>query len=58
MRAKQRRGANRAFLAGPLETIPFDDEDSNIAGTIRAKLERIGTSMGAYDMLIAAQALR
>lgn len=61
--AKSARGAENAarleaFLAGPLEKIAFDDEDSKIAGSIRAGLERTGTPIGAYDTLIAAQALR
>lgn len=47
-----------AFLAGPLEPVAFDDDDSKIAGSIRARLERVGTPIGAYDILIAAQALR
>ncbi|MBM3508746.1 MAG: type II toxin-antitoxin system VapC family toxin [Alphaproteobacteria bacterium] len=45
------------FLA-PLETVPFEDEDARIAGTVRAQLEREGTPIGAYDLLIAGQALR
>ncbi len=45
------------FLA-PLETLPFDDEDARLAGMVRAELERAGTPIGAYDCLIAGQALR
>ena len=45
------------FLA-PLETLPFDDEDARLAGMVRAELERAGTRIGAYDCLIAGQALR
>jgi tRNA(fMet)-specific endonuclease VapC len=44
------------FLA-PLETLPFADEDARVAGMIRAELERAGRPMGAYDTLIAGQAL-
>jgi tRNA(fMet)-specific endonuclease VapC len=47
-----------AFLAGPLDLLAFDDEDARIAGTIRAVLEAGGTPIGAYDLLIAGQALR
>ena len=47
-----------AFLAGPLETIAFDDDDSSVGGEIRAQLERAGRPIGAYDTLIAAQAVR
>jgi tRNA(fMet)-specific endonuclease VapC len=46
------------FLAGPIHPLPFDDQDAEIAGTIRADLESIGKPVGAYDLLIAAQALR
>jgi tRNA(fMet)-specific endonuclease VapC len=57
-----RRQANRqrleTFFAGPLELVPFDDEDARAAGEVRAKLETAGTPIGAYDLLIAGQALR
>jgi tRNA(fMet)-specific endonuclease VapC len=48
----------RTFLAGPLELLALDDEDARIAGLLRATLETAGTPIGAYDLLIAAQALR
>ena len=41
-----------------VETIPFDDEDARFAGAIRAGLRRLGTPIGPYDCLIAAQAIR
>ncbi|OFW30269.1 MAG: twitching motility protein PilT [Acidobacteria bacterium RIFCSPLOWO2_02_FULL_65_29] len=47
-----------AFLAGPLERMPFDDEDARQAGAVRAEAERAGKPIGAYDVLIAAQARR
>ena len=47
-----------AFLSGPLEWTPFDDEDAREAGIVRAELERAGTPIGAYDVLIAGQARR
>jgi tRNA(fMet)-specific endonuclease VapC len=57
-----RRQANRqrleTFLAGPLELLPFDDEDARLAGEVRAALESAGTPIAAYDLLIAGQALR
>ncbi len=57
-----RKAANaarlEAFLAGPLDLLPFDDEDARVAGEIRATLEASGTPIGAYDVLIAGQALR
>ena len=45
------------FLA-PLETLPFDDDDARAAGAVRAALEQAGTPIGAYDTLLAGQALR
>ena len=46
------------FLSGPLEVLPFAPEDAEEAGDIRAALERAGTPIGPYDILIAAQARR
>jgi tRNA(fMet)-specific endonuclease VapC len=37
---------------------PFEAEDAAEAGEIRAGLERAGTPVGPYDILIAAQARR
>ena len=58
----QRKEANtqrlEAFLAGPLEWAPFDEEDAHEAGRVRAELEIAGKPIGAYDVLIAAQARR
>jgi tRNA(fMet)-specific endonuclease VapC len=48
----------RVLLSGDLDLLDFDDEDAQAAGRIRAALEKTGTSIGAYDMLIAGQALR
>ena len=45
------------FLAGPVIVIPFQDEDAEAAGVIRASLEASGKPIGAYDLLIAGQAL-
>jgi tRNA(fMet)-specific endonuclease VapC len=47
-----------AIFLTPLETLPFDDEDARVAGAIRADLERAGTPVGAYDVLMAGQAVR
>jgi tRNA(fMet)-specific endonuclease VapC len=58
----QRKEANtqrlEAFLAGPLEWTPFDDDDARAAGDVRAELEAAGTPIGAYDVLLAGQARR
>lgn len=57
-----RREFNRkrleAFFAGPLYLLPFANEDGEIAGAIRADLEANGKPIGAYDLLIAGQAMR
>jgi tRNA(fMet)-specific endonuclease VapC len=47
-----------AFLAGPVLLLPFEDEDSRVAGSVRAALEAAGKPLGAYDLLMAGQALR
>ena len=48
----------RAFLSGPFEILAWDDEDARAAGEVRALLEKEGQAIGAYDALIAAQAVR
>ncbi|MGJ0395508.1 MAG: type II toxin-antitoxin system VapC family toxin [Methylocystis sp.] len=53
-----RVGANLSRLhALRFEVLPFDLDDSIIAGEIRAKLRAEGAPIGPYDLLIAAQAL-
>jgi tRNA(fMet)-specific endonuclease VapC len=52
---RQRLGA---FFAGPIALLDFDDEDAQSAGAIRATLEVMGKPIGAYDLLIAGQALQ
>jgi tRNA(fMet)-specific endonuclease VapC len=47
-----------AFFAGPIALLPFDDEDAQSAGAIRTALEVLGKPIGAYDLLIAGQALQ
>jgi tRNA(fMet)-specific endonuclease VapC len=46
------------FLAGPIEVLPFEPADADEAGEIRATLERAGTPIGPYDILLAAQTRR
>jgi tRNA(fMet)-specific endonuclease VapC len=46
------------FLALDITTWPFEQDDAEEAGDIRATLERAGTPIGPYDILIAAQARR
>lgn len=58
--AHPERNARRIadFLSGLIDVLPFDPEDCEEAGRIRAALERAGTPIGPYDVLIAAQAHR
>ncbi|MDQ6876759.1 MAG: type II toxin-antitoxin system VapC family toxin [Candidatus Dormibacteraeota bacterium] len=46
------------FMSGPLEVLDFTPEDAEHAGRVRAGLEGLGKPIGAYDLLIAGQALR
>jgi len=48
----------RVFLSGNIDVVPFGEEDAATAGNLRAALEAVGTPIGPYDLLIAAQALR
>jgi predicted nucleic acid-binding protein len=48
----------RVLLSGDVDLLDFDDEDARAAGQVRATLEKAGTPIGAYDLLIAGQALR
>jgi tRNA(fMet)-specific endonuclease VapC len=45
------------LLSGQIVTLPFENEDSRAAGSIRAALEAAGKPIGSYDYLIAGQAL-
>jgi tRNA(fMet)-specific endonuclease VapC len=57
----ERWAANRERLSvfmAKLEGLPFDDRDAEVAGAIRARFERAGEPIGAYDTLMAGQALR
>lgn len=57
-RVKDNTERLRILLSGELDLLDFDDEDAQTAGRVRAELERAGTPIGAYDVLIAGQALR
>jgi tRNA(fMet)-specific endonuclease VapC len=50
------QAALEAFLA-PLEMVDFDYKAADYYGAIRAELEVKGKPIGAYDLMIAAQAL-
>lgn len=45
-------------LVSHVSILPFDEEDAKIAGSFRAGLQKLGTPIGAYDLLIASQAMR
>jgi tRNA(fMet)-specific endonuclease VapC len=47
-----------ALLSSVDGTLAFDDDDARTAGQIRAALEKAGTPIGPYDLLIAGQAVR
>lgn len=57
-RPEQNAGNLATFLTLDVAPWPFEPEDAEEAGDIRAALERAGTPIGAYDILIAAQARR
>jgi tRNA(fMet)-specific endonuclease VapC len=46
-----------ALLSSSVLALPFDNEDARAAGSIRATLQAAGKPIGAYDYLIAGQAL-
>ena len=48
----------KTFFSGPIDLMVFDEEDAKVAGTIRARIEAAGRPIGAYDLLIAGQAIR
>ncbi len=46
------------MLLNTISVLPFEREDARIAAQLRANLHSQGTPIGAYDVLIAASALR
>ncbi|MHB8412529.1 MAG: PIN domain-containing protein [Candidatus Acidiferrales bacterium] len=58
--SRQEANARRVetFFSGPVSLLPFEEEDAKSAGHARAALETAGRPIGAYDLLIAGQALR
>ena len=57
---QQEANKNRleTFFKGPISLMPFEEEDAKTAGKIRAEIEAAGRPIGAYDLLIAGQAMR
>jgi len=56
--AQQNSARLRTFFSGPIEILPFVEEDARVAGAVRAELEAAGKPIGPYDVLLAGQALR
>ena len=57
-RPDQARALLERYLSGPIESVEFDHDDAAEAGRLRAELARVGSPVGPYDVLIAAQARR
>jgi tRNA(fMet)-specific endonuclease VapC len=57
-RPKQNADNLLEFLTLDLTPWPFDSADAEEAGNVRAALQRAGTPIGPYDILIASQARR
>lgn len=57
-RCQENEARLATFLEAPFTVLPFEPEDAEEAGQIRAALKRAGTPIGPYDLLIAAQARR
>jgi tRNA(fMet)-specific endonuclease VapC len=57
-RPRGNSAALSAFFTLDITHWPFEPEDAEEAGDIRAALARAGTPIGPYDVLIAAQARR
>jgi len=57
----ERREANaravETFFRGSVRLLAFEQRDGEAAGRIRCQLEAAGKPIGAYDVLIAGQAL-
>jgi tRNA(fMet)-specific endonuclease VapC len=47
----------RMYASLPFAIVPFDSADADASGRVRAYLQARGTPIGAYDLLIAGQAL-
>jgi len=52
-----RRRSQLWDLIGPMQILPFGDEEAKVAARIRAQLEQAGMSIGPLDNLIAGTAL-
>jgi tRNA(fMet)-specific endonuclease VapC len=57
-RDESNRNRIATFFAGPITLLAFEDEAAQRAGWVRAALETSGKPIGAYDVLLAGQALQ
>jgi len=57
-RVEENRLRLQDFLSAYVEVCAFDAGDAQVAGEIRAELEKEGKRIGALDTLIAGQCLR
>lgn len=55
-REVSRNLADLAAFSARLEVLPFDAKAATHAGQVKVQLERKGTPIGAYDLLIAGHA--
>jgi tRNA(fMet)-specific endonuclease VapC len=46
------------LFSGPIGLMPLEEADARVAGELRARLEAAAKPIGAYDLLLAGQALR
>lgn len=46
------------MLLNTISVLPFEREDARVSAQLRASLNSQGTPIGAYDLLLAASALR
>ena len=53
----RKRQSQLKELCSLVEVLPFGNEEARVSALIRANLEKKGTPIGAYDVLIAGTAL-
>jgi tRNA(fMet)-specific endonuclease VapC len=49
--------SNMRLFLSEIEVLPWDHEEASVYGVLRAQQQRVGKSLEALDMLIAAHAL-
>jgi tRNA(fMet)-specific endonuclease VapC len=57
--ARPKENAKRCeiFFSGPIGLVSFEVSAAKTAGEMRAQLEAVGKPIGAYDLLLAGQAM-